>query len=280
MPIRIKILLALHLFALPIGAIVAAEYRLTLPDPVGIVVVSLALSDAGLLGLWGGMGKTRWWLRSGCIAVSMLCLAPAIFMADIGRFELDGLNLLVVALPAMVVICFLLLLRKRAGLLLTNSARTPEGPEDIQFSLTHMLAMMAIIAAALAIRTGLQQIGYNLHMLTLILYITLINFAALWGALGRSRTFLRLLIVVPAAFLLGLIFPILTSNRTREVAIGEENELWSAIFGFQAIITTATLLVFRSCGWRICREASSDRSVTIGDPISTANSESSCVYDG
>lgn len=254
MPIRIKILLALHLFALPIGAIVAAEYRLTLPDPVGIVVVSLALSDAGLLGLWGGMGKTRWWLRSGCIAVSMLCLAPAIFMADIGRFELDGLNLLVVALPAMIVICFLLFLRKRAGLLLTNSACTPEGPEDIQFSLTHMLAMMAIIAAALAIRTGLQQIGYNLHILTLILYITLINFAALWGALGRSRTFLRLLIVVPAAFLIGLIFPILTSNRTRKVAIGEENELWSAIFGFQAIITAATLLVFRSCGWRLrCR---------------------------
>ena len=85
MPIRIKILLVLHLLAVPMGAYAASEFDGIAPHPLGVVVISLALADAGLLGLWGGLGETRWWLRFGCIVVLLLCLAPALFMADIGR---------------------------------------------------------------------------------------------------------------------------------------------------------------------------------------------------
>ena len=73
MPIRIKILLVLQLLAVPIGAYAASEFDGTAPHPLGVVVISLALADAGLFGLWGGLGETRWWLRFGCIVFLLLC---------------------------------------------------------------------------------------------------------------------------------------------------------------------------------------------------------------
>jgi hypothetical protein len=280
MPIRIKILLVLHLLAMPMGAYAASEFDGIAPHPLGVVVISLGLADAGLLGLWGGLGETRWWLRFGCIVVLLLCLAPALFMADIGRCELDLDYVSVVASPAIVVSFLLLLLRRKGRLLLTRSALSLEASNDSQFSLAHMLLATAIIAAGFAIRGGLQEFNYDITILAVVACSTLVSFAMFWSAFGPRRPLFRLLIVVPAAALLGLIFPILSSSSSADVlTVTDENVLWLAILGCQALFTSATLLVFRSCGWRLCRMAGGGQAAPIEVAGSSEASQAATLCD-
>jgi hypothetical protein len=77
----------------------------------------------------------------------------------------------------------------------------------------------------------------------------MVELATLWATLGIGRPISRLAVVVPIAFVVGAIpafyLPGPTARESWRLF------MWPAIVTIQATITAASLLVIRSCGWRL-----------------------------
>lgn len=284
---RIKALLVVQVIALPLATALASNDW----GPATAVFFSLVFSEAGLLGLWAAFGKSRRWLRTLCTLVGLVCLSIAIPIAQVGRQWLDDvrdllISLLVVALPALFAFCVLRRLQQKRGLRLVRSPPLQATSEGIQFSIKHLMAATAIVAAIISIRRGLQSLGYDdqspLSWLDMTIIVTaivpclvLVELATFWAALGLSRPFPRLMVVVPSGFLVGIVPPFYSSSGMDSGLYA----IWSGITGFQVLLTAATLLVFRSCGWRMCRETSEEKLISDAGLDSIEEAESSSVFD-
>lgn len=248
---RIKTLLAVHAISLPLAAVMANSFfrfRSFQLLAVGSAIagVSLMLSQAGLLALWGALGKCRWrWRLSGGL-LGLPWFSLVIPVAE-GRWEVKNLaqSGAIVFLSMTAVFSTLAVLRLRHGLLFIRCPPRA-GSECMQFSIAHIFAGTAGVAGALAIQQGVQQLPHYIQMvINLALCSALVNLAAMWGALGSSRPFVRLLIAMPPALLVGLGIPGFTSGDVVYLR-------WLLFFGGQALVSSGTLLVLRSCGWRLC----------------------------
>lgn len=148
-------------------------------------------------------------------------------------------------------------------------------------------ASFIIVAAIISIRKGLQNLGdgsqggqtwFDLVIIVAVIVpcVLLVELATFWAALGLSRPIPRLLVVIPSGFLVGIVPPFYIESGMdwRHYA------LWSGITGFQALMTAATLLVFRSSGWRLCRATSDEKRIPDANPIPSSASESLSVCDG
>lgn len=257
---RIKALIAALIIAVPLATAWASNYNYQWPDVNVVVHLSLVFTEAGLLGLWAAFGQSRLWPRSLCIGSGLICLSISILIAHDGRWWLDNLrveNLLetgfVVNAPALLAFFVLRILRRSSGLRLVASPPLQPALEGFQFSIKHLMVVTALVAAILSLGNG-GHIWFNF-----VVIVAVVELATLWAALGLRSPLPRLMIVLPCGFVVGIVPPSFMMMRGdwRDVAF------WSGITGFQAIITAATLLVFRSCGWRLCFEPG-DNLRTIG----------------
>lgn len=284
---RIKLLLAVQIVALPLATALASNFPGG--DPVFVVLFSLVFSQAGLLGFWAAFGSSPPRRRLICIVIGLACLSIAIPIAESKDQWLDDFeNLLVyglvVTVPALLVFCVLRILQRSRNLRLLQSPPLQATSEGLQFSIKHLMAATAIIAVIISIQKGLRSLGYNgqglswLDMAIIVAVIVpcllLVELAAFWASLGLGRPFPRLMVVVPSGFLAGIVPPFYFQPMSWLDFV-----LWSGITGFQALLTVATLLVFRSCGWRLCREASGDQPLLDASPICIEETESSSVLD-
>jgi hypothetical protein len=258
---RIKLLLVVQVIALPLATAWASSFWGL--EPAIAVLASLVFSQAGLLGLWAAFGKSCAWIRLPCTVVGLMGLSTAIPFAErkdqwLNDFESHYLITgLVVGVPALLVFCVLRILQRSRGLRLVRSPPLHASCEGTQFSIKHLMASTAIVAAIISIRMGLESLWYNgqgvdkaIIVAVVVPCLLLVELATFWAALGSARSFPRLMIVLPSGFLVGIVPPFyfLRGMDWREYA------LWSGITGLQALLTAATLLVFRSCGWRLCKE--------------------------
>jgi hypothetical protein len=128
----------------------------------------------------------------------------------------------------------------------------------------HLLLATAIVALVLGIGRGIRTISNRQSDIVVVVAVfppclVMVELATLWAALGIGRPIPRLAVVVPTAFVVGVIpvfyVPGLSNPSISELII------WPAIIGLQSIITAASLLVIRSCGWRLVRGAVADGKV-------------------
>lgn len=286
---RIKILLAAQIVAVPLCAAIACSHQSpsTLLVAVVVPLYLFVLSQPGLLGLWGVFGNSRPWVRSLCVGLGLVCLWISIPIAVRGQALLRDLETvlryghlpagwlddfkgivvcgLMVVLPALVVFIVLRALQRSRGLRLVRSP--PQAtPASLQFSIKHLMAATAIVATIIAARRGLQALGYYDHadfddykwaknwlsvvvpIAALVPCVVLVELSTFWAALGLGRPLPRLTAVVSLAALLAII----------PAFYLEAGAAWqSFMVGFisaccQVLLTGATLLVFRSSGWRLC----------------------------
>jgi hypothetical protein len=158
------------------------------------------------------------------------------------------------ALPAAAIFGVLKLMKRRRKIHIIRLAVSPQGPDGLQFTIRHLLTATAVVAAILATGRGLRSIGFgrNLELYAVVavvgLCVILIELAILWATLCAKRPGFRLGIVVPPALMVGAIppfyLPTMLEGSGQYVA-------WPATFGLEATITAASLLVVRSCGWRL-----------------------------
>lgn len=259
--LKIGLLLAVHLaVGIPLSC---AAYVLRLGfETAGAVFWAVVLAETGLLGIWGAFGATRPIWRIPVVLAATTCLGVVTAAAERSRDEIDMAVVVAVALPAMVVFVVLCILRYgRRKLQLLPSSSWPATSEGFQFTLRHLLLVTAVVAVVFGIGQGTRAIPtpdlYDGSWVMLFILIVnrglspiAVDLATLWAALGNGRPARRLAVVVPAAFGLGLLPPLFLQGSGWRDFVG-----WSFIIGFQATITAASLLVIRSCGWRLVRTA-------------------------
>jgi hypothetical protein len=222
---------------------------------------SLFLAEAALFGIWAALGTTGW--RFLAAVMTPIYLFVVFVTASKGwgwkNLEVDVLFFSAFAVPTAVIFLVLCGLRhRRRGFCLIQMGTPSRPPEGLQFTLRHLFILTAIAAALLAVGRGLEHFpatgdGSKTAILFAVVfpYLILIELATLWAALGTGRPLPLLLVVLPIAFVVGAIPPFYLKTLLRMPSDWKVYLICSSVMGLQATLLAVSLLVIRSCGWRL-----------------------------
>ena len=272
---KMSLLVATHVG----GGILLRLFRDELSNVVGWVgLLAIIFADTGLIGLWGGLSSARLAWRLPVIFSAILYLWVILSdtfdvwaVLSLDTFDLTSLEFLVIALSNVAIVMVLVGLRySPLRLRLAHFPNESHSPLGFQFSIRSLLLVTATVAVVLGIGRGADAIKHiypDAHFAVIFpLGIISVTLAVLWATLGKGRLLHRLMVVLPAAFVVGTI-P--TFYETSFEANWRELIVWPSVFGFQAIITAASLLVVRSCGWRLVSGATGDSVRSDGNDAAT-----------
>jgi len=124
--------------------------------------------------------------------------------------------------------------------------------EELRFTLRTIIALTIAIAALLAIGRFIRElapVSQNLRFaivgFTLTLTALLVTGMLVWASLGPGRPIIRVPIVVVGAAILGLL-PAYSMNGPASLYL-----IWPSLTTLVALVTAGSLLVIRSCGYRL-----------------------------
>jgi len=231
-------------------------------SPTATAYLSLFFAEAGLFGIWGALGPARPTWRFATMLMGLLYLAVLNAVAETTGHDIGNFVFLLIALPTFAIVVAVILTRLRYGrrrLCLASPGYTKSLSESFQFSLRHLFVFTTVVAIVSALGRFVKahvvgdSVGWNVVFLTAIVGIIIpafivVELAVIWAAMGIGRPVRRLPVVLPVSFVLGLVPPLFL-----EQAGWRRYLFWSAMIGLQATITAASLLVVRSCGWRLVR---------------------------
>jgi len=248
--LKIGLLVAVHVVAGLVLAWNANPLTFDLSVPF-IGLLALVFAEAGLLGIWSGLSTTRFaWRFPAVVAVAVYLWAVFVVAVQPGDRLTVYAVIVLTAVPILVVLSCLRHGRRR--LRLAHLANRFPASEGFQFSIRHLLLVTTFVAVVLGIGRGVRTISITQSNMVAVATFPpcfiMVELATLWAALGLGRPLPRLAVVVPTAFVVGAIPGFyLPGSGILELII------WPVVVGLQAIITACSLLVFRSCGWRLVR---------------------------
>jgi hypothetical protein len=266
---RLRLLVAVHLL---VGMAPAATFLL--PRNVWFPILERVLDSISgaqvmLLAFWLGMGTSKSIRR----LLSTLCgsayvtvwpvvallsspdyMGPSAIGCYLGRFSINCAVVLVFA-------GILLLIRRRGGeLRRVSESGTSDPPSRFQYSILHLLVITSIVAVVLGLArstraTDTADIGWYVATLGILLVVVFAvnSVCAVWAALGAGQVRLRVSLVLLVAILLGTALPI--AARQHLVSWRAFASLLLATVLPTAILIVS-LLVVRSCGYRLTRSRS------------------------
>jgi len=226
-------------------------------------LVALFLAEAGLVGMWGALGstsRTGWRLLAAASTLTYVCVVFVTALRGWSWRNLEGLvtAYLAVALPTAVIFLILCGCRDRGWGIRLDQTDAPT--RSLQFKLRHLFILTAVAAALLAVGRALEHVpartdGSQAAILFAIVvpYLVLAELATLWSAMGIGRPIPRLLVVLPMAFVVGAIPPFYLKTHMGNKSDWQVYFVCSSVVALQATITAVSLLVVRSCGWRLWR---------------------------
>jgi len=252
--VKISLLVGAHV----IGGLLMAWYVNThhIISPVSTWMstgrLTLVFTQAGLIGIWGGLSTIRIaWRLTAVVATTAFAWA-ALFIVNPAGGKHIAIHIMLNTVPILVVLSVVRYSRRR--LRLAHLANETPAANGFQFSIRHLLLATAIVAIVLGIGRGVRTFGNTQSgVVAMVIYpfcFSLVALATLWAALGIGRPIPRVAVVVLTAFAVGTI-PMYYNGMLGQAGLGWWCMMWSAMFGLQAIISAASLLVVRSCGWRM-----------------------------
>jgi hypothetical protein len=138
---------------------------------------------------------------------------------------------------------------------LADLASDSPASEGFQFSIRHLLLATAFVAVVLGIGRSVRTLSDTQSGVIAVAIFppcfVMVELATLWAALGIGQPTPRLAVVVPTAFVVGAI-PVFYVPSPFDQSLSEL-VIWPIVVGLQSIITAASLLIVRSCGWRLIR---------------------------
>lgn len=223
-------------------------------DLVVAVFVGIVFGQTSLLGIWGALGTSSWWKRLLGVVVGMVCLG---LLLDISVGPPYRYNHVIVLLATVLVAGVLLVVRCfRFRICVTAVDRT--AVPRFQFSIRHLLILTFAVACLVSLG---KWLGPHLipatepFLLAMIgLLLATVGLITVWPVLGTRHPLLPSMIATGVAA--GLGFGLTTWFHPFEMMI-----LWTTIPFVEALSLVASLLVVRSCGYRLVRLPSS-RTVT------------------
>jgi hypothetical protein len=272
---RLRRLVAVHLAL----AVVPAGVYLVPPNPWGLLVVhaiiSVPVAQLMLLGFWVVMGTAtvRHRLLSTWSAVAYgacwLVVAPLLSpyhrapsIASLLAGLVIGLAWALSGLAFCSVGVFLLIQRRGTELRRVSDRETP--PARLQYSVVHVLLITSVVAVLLGLARGARATGREtpwnqiagLAMMCLVLVVNLA--CATWAVLAAGRIRLRISLVLLFTIFLGIALPLSFHH-------GELVGWWWVLLSealaivLPTLIVIASMLVVRSCGYRLIRKATAHR---------------------
>jgi hypothetical protein len=247
---RLTILLATHALS---GVLFAVLARVRVSIPFGlnemplVPCVALVCSESFLLGFFAASAG-RWGSGLGCLILGSGYLACLL----IGGAGTDAFFF--VLLPILVSFeSFAALFALGRWFVLRRLAAPPGDHDRRRFAIRDLMALTLSVALLLWVFRQLKGIGpmvpVLLHIALWSLGAALAGLSAAWATLGPARPLPRCLTALTfSAILGGLYFGSLTTLPAwAGIVYG------TAIFGLQGLASVASLLVVRSCGYRLVR---------------------------
>jgi hypothetical protein len=248
---RLKILAIGHL-AIGVGTGVLAQIELsTLFDLQHILIVPLfasALCQSFLLSLWGAACQAAPWKRLAGLVAGAVYLEA--LLATKLREEFLGIATVTIAVTTVS-----LLVVQWLGVRITRQEEVGQParsePEGLKFSIRSLMIFTAGVALLCAVARALQTSPTQQFLLILVWAICFVavGLVSLWAALGEARPLRRGPVVLVLSSLLGVFFAF---------AAGAHSAGWVYILLIMLLYPTAllgSLLVVRSCGYRLVRSA-------------------------
>ena len=265
---RLRWLVVVHLVLAVVagaGFMIRAEVRFL---PLLWAACAVWLGQLMLLGFWAGMGTSKPVHRAfgtlfgvayvGIWPIVGQVLSPYAQTPSIGGvlFDLGSKGMMVVLVAGV----FLLFRRTGTELRHVADAADAGPPGRFQYSILHVLLIISVAAVVLGLVQSARGPGQTtphawriVGRQALLFVSMLVNFfCAAWAVLGPGRTRLGVSLVLLVAALLGMALS-LGANMDR----GPRWLLVSfiLIFLLATVIVIASLLVVRSCGYRLIRKA-------------------------
>jgi hypothetical protein len=267
----------LHLLAVVLlvcGLAAAFVARIDVSSPSGlssllplVPLFALVMCQVCLLGLWVVFSKTPWWKRVGGFAFGALYfehLWPGLSFPR-GEFFL---------LPSMAMAflgCALLIMRGMGyrlcvGTVSDSSSRSEH--ERFRFSIRGLMLMTVAIALFVAGTKELKHFAprgeFVIRWAEWDLCVVAVGISAFWAALGLARPRQRSAVTVALSAVLGTPFALAESGP------GDRDRFYNiiTIMPLHAALLLASLLVVRSCGYRLMwRPRSAIAAPIVGVPV-------------
>jgi hypothetical protein len=260
---RIGWLLGVHLLLGLAGASAAFLY----PGfhwllPVEICYLSLIVSEALLLGTWIGFSLQHWYIRTlgglaGAFWICTLSVAPFPEKSVQVLLEVSGMILpipFVVALVAMGFRTWLIRVRR------ADQWPQLSAGKDWQFTLSSLIGFMLVVSVLLALGRVLHSFKRDdtpVFVGVLCLIAVIAVGLLVWACLGLGRPAVRVPVATAGMVAIGLLVPYYTRNTYLWSFL-----IWSGLMLAISVVVIGTLLVMRSCGFRL---------VAIGHPQPTSD---------
>jgi len=238
------------------------------PGPTTIGLYGLVVAEAGLipvffLGWYARSPNQRilrilaFWAVIAYLAVLMAISADAKTIGFQGGFQgVLAIHFISLLFFVTMITVVLAVFEWRLKIALVQIAIS--STDGIRFSIRHLLVITTGVAVLLAIGTGNRVANGGGAMLlaaivAVLLSVCVLAIAILWATLRPGRPTTRLALVLLLAILFGTLPPYYGAGAMAEVDSPFVD--WPAMFGLQTLVAFASLLVARSCGWRVLRRS-------------------------
>jgi hypothetical protein len=239
--------LAMALFALSLRGKDAPEWQ-------AIWFMALVCSEVLLLGAWAGLSAARLWKKA------LGLLAGTVWLGFLGASPASpgtpGVFPEVLAAVSMPTLAVALLFGGSRWVFARMERRADWQPrplaEEVQFSLRSLIGLTILVALLLSLGRAVQWLeasnsSFLLVVGVLVLVAVLAAVILVWACLGDGRLLARLPLMVMAMAALGLVFPFYLGGPEWRYVV------WPAMLILMAVYAGASLLVVRSCGYRLVR---------------------------
>ena len=205
--------------------------------------VGLMLSQASLLGIWFSLGTSPWWKRLIGVVVGIGYLVPVF---GIGIYEGNSDTFIVVVVVTSFVAIPLLIVRSfRIAICLDDSPVASVG--RIQFSIRHLLILTFVVACLTSIAKLVQPLLFHGQIIDLFL-ITLT-----FGVVGILPVWFVLATKWPTIFSIGVVTVGACVGYCLGLGYSGTETLTMTVTVTEALSVVVSLLVVRSCGYRLVR---------------------------
>ena len=240
---RILWLVVVHVVVGLVGAFVALLAGRS-PTQCGGAFIGIVFSQTSLLGIWGSLGSGPCWRRLAGVLVGVGYLVP---LLGFGISELNAETFFVVVLTTTFVAMPLLIVRLfRVAVQLDSTAVGSVG--RIQFSIRHLMILTLVVACLITIRKLVQPFTHG------GLHFWLIWIAITFGLLGVFPVWFILATKQPVLYSVGLIaVGACAGYCLARIGFVGEAGIWTTAATTEAIAVVISLLIIRSCGYRLVR---------------------------
>ena len=212
------------------------------PTLRGVLFLGLVFSQTSLLGIWGGLGSSPWWGRLIGVVVGVGYLVP---LLGFGISERNPATFFVVALATTFVAMPLLFVRFfKVAVLLDFSPAVGR----IQFSIRHLMVLTFVVACLITIGKWVQP-----HLLHGERVFQLLLFAATFSVVGVLPVWFVLATKQPVLYSVGLVAVGACAGYCLARFFHDDASIWMTATVTEAMAVVISLLVVRSCGYRLVR---------------------------